>query len=248
MTGLQLALLAIAGVVGGAINAAAGGGSLVTYPALLAVGLSPLAANVTNTVGLTPGYLGGLLGQRSGGSLPEASIRHLVSTSLAGALAGVALLLTAPERLFGVVAPVLVLVATVLLVVQPWLLKALRARGYRGSSRRSVLVATFFGGVYGAYFGAALGVVLLAVYAVTSHASWPRANAVKSWVSLAINLLAALLFLRLAPVHVVPALLLAAGGLLGGYFGGGLTRRIPVAVLRAVTALLGAIAFISLVT
>lgn len=247
MTGAKLALLAVAGFVGGAINAAAGGGSLITYPALLFVGLSPLAANVTNAVGLTPGYLGGVLGQRSSEALPEASLRRLVTTATAGALAGVALLLLAPERLFGVVAPVLVLAATVLLLIQPGLLKALRAKGYRGSSPRAVLVAAFCGGVYGAYFGAALGVVLLAVFAVASTASWPLANAVKTWLSLAINLIAAVLFLALAPVHVVPALVLAVGGLLGGYFGGGITRRVPVPVLRIFTAIIGAVAFIQLV-
>ncbi|MEP7054568.1 MAG: sulfite exporter TauE/SafE family protein, partial [Actinomycetota bacterium] len=190
MTPLELGLLAAAGFVAGAINAAAGGGSLITYPALLAVGLNPLAANVTNTVGLAPGYLGGVFGHRSRTPLPELSLARSVAASVAGAFVGVAVLLNTSERVFRWVVPVLVLVATVLILVQPWLLKAIRSKGYRGSSERAVLLCCFAGGVYGAYFGAAYGVVLLALFAVTSAATWPVANAVKTLLSLAINVIA----------------------------------------------------------
>lgn len=247
MTAAEAAVLALAGFVGGAINAAAGGGSLVTYPALLAVGLQPLAANVTNTVGLTAGYLGGVVGHRSRSSLPEASMRALLAASLAGALLGVAVLLNTAESVFRAVVPVLVLFATVLLLAQRWLLDVLRSKGYRGASRAAVLAAAFAGGVYGAYFGAAYGVVLLAAFAVTSAAAWPVANAVKTLLSLAINVTAAVAYLALAPVSLSHALVLAAGSLLGGYLGGDVARRVPVGALRAFTALLGATAFVILV-
>ncbi|MCU1676997.1 MAG: hypothetical protein JWM93_1755, partial [Frankiales bacterium] len=152
MTPGTVGLLAVAGFAGGAINAAAGGGTLVTFPALLHAGLSPLSANVTNTVGLVPGYLGGVLGhQRRRESLPEVGQRVLAATALAGAALGVALLLSTPETLFKHVAPYLVLVAVVLLLAQKRILAVLRSRGHHGG-RRWVLSAAFAGGVYGAYF------------------------------------------------------------------------------------------------
>ncbi|MDQ1703077.1 MAG: uncharacterized protein QOF57_2329 [Frankiaceae bacterium] len=246
MTPGTAGLLAVAGFLGGAINAAAGGGTLVTFPALLHAGLTPLSANVTNTVGLVPGYLGGVLGhQRGRESLPEVGQRTLALTATAGAAIGVVLLLTTPEKLFTSVAPYLVLVAVVLLLAQKRILAALRARGH-GGGRRWVLAAAFAGGVYGAYFGAALGVLLLALLSITSRAEFPLANAVKTLLAFIVNMLAALAYAVFAPVAWWPALVIAIASTAGGYLGGTVARRIPVLVLRLVTAALGLVAFVTL--
>jgi len=240
-------LLAVAGFLGGAINAAAGGGTLVTFPALLHVGLSPLSANVTNTVGLVPGYLGGVLGhQRRTESLPEVGQRPLALTAIAGAVVGVVLLLTTPEKLFGHVAPYLVLIAVVLLLAQKRILAALRSRGHNGG-RRWVLAATFAGGMYGAYFGAALGVLVLALLSIASRAEFALANAVKTLLAFVINAIAALAYAVFAPVAWWHALVIAVASTAGGYLGGSVARRIPVLVLRLVTAALGLVAFVTLV-
>lgn len=240
-------LVAAAGLVGGAINAAAGGGSLVTFPALLHVGLGPLAANVSNTVGLVPGYLGGVLGHKTRDPLPEVDDRPLLLTGVLGAGAGVLLLLTTPEELFSAVAPVLVLLASALLLGQPWLLPRLRRGGSgSGGSSRAVLGTAFVGSLYGAYFGAALGVLLLALLGLCSRAPWPLANAVKTRLSFVVNLVAAGLFVCLAPVAWSFVLILAVTSSVGGYLGGDVARRIPVPVLRAFTAVLGVVAAVTL--
>ena len=245
-TTAHFALLAVAGFAGGAINAAAGGGTLITFPALLYSGLSPLAATVTNTVGLTPGYLGGVLGHgRRSESLPEASLRALGVTAAAGAAGGVALLLLAPHRLFTDVAPYLILVAVTLLLVQQPILTALRARGHE-ASRAGALAAVFASGVYGAYFGAAMGVLLLALLSVASRAEFALANAVKTALSFVVNILAAIAYAVFAPVAWWHALVIALASTAGGYLGGSLARRIPVVVLRLATAALGAVAFVTL--
>lgn len=235
-----------AGLVGGAINAAAGGGSLITFPALLSVGIAPLPANTTNTVGLVPGYLTGVLGHARRDPLPEVAERPLLLTAVLGALAGVALLLTTPADYFTAAAPVLVLVSSALLLGQRWLLPRLRAEDGAGGRRR-VLAIVFVGSLYGAYFGAALGVLLLALLSVCSRADFPLANAVKTRLSFVVNLVAGLLFAVLAPVHWGFALVLAVTSSAGGYLGGGAARRVPVPVLRGATAALGVATAVSLV-
>lgn len=240
-----MALLACAGFAGGAINAAAGGGTLVTFPALLYIGLSPLSANVTNTVGLVPGYLGGVLGHNRSEPLPEAPHRTLAIDAAAGAMLGVALLLLSPRSVFDTVAPYLVLIAVVLLLAQQSILSAMHRTGRNGGPR-TVRAAAFFGGVYGAYFGAALGVLLLALLSITSRAPFKLANAVKTRLSFVINLLAAIAYAVLAPVVWWAALTVAVSGTAGGYLGGRVARRVPVLVLRLVTAALGAVAFVTL--
>jgi uncharacterized membrane protein YfcA len=234
-------LVGLAGFAGGAINAAAGGGTLVTFPALLHAGLSPLTANVTNTVGLVPGYLGGVVGHRRREPLPEVSHRVLLTASGAGAAVGVALLLLTPERLFTHVAPYLVLVAVVLLLAQRRILAALNRRGHVGSAR-GVTIAVTAAAVYGAYFGAALGVMLVALLSITSRAEFALSNAVKTLLSFAINLVAGLAYAALAPVAWWAALVVAVTSTAGGYVGGSVARRIPVVVLRLITAALGLIA------
>jgi uncharacterized membrane protein YfcA len=224
-------LLGVAGFAGGAINAAAGGGTLVTFPALLSVGLSPLSANVTNTVGLVTGYLGGVAGHGRRDPLPEVGDRTLVGAAAAGAAVGIGCLLSTPESV----------------IAQKPVLAVLRRR--LGSDTRPswVLSAAFAGGVYGAYFGAALGVLVLALLSITSRATFAHANAVKTRLSFVVNVIAAAAFAILAPVAWGPAGVIAVTSTAGGFLGGTAARRIPVRVLRGVTAVLGLIAFVRLV-
>jgi uncharacterized membrane protein YfcA len=170
-----------------------------------------------------------------------------VAAAATGAVVGVACLLSTPESAFTRVAPYLLLVAVTLLIAQKPVLALLRRR--LGSDTRAswVLSAAFAGGVYGAYFGAALGVLLLALLAMTSRAAFAHANAVKTRLSFVVNVIAAAAFAILAPVAWLPAGVIAVSSTAGGFLGGTLARRIPVGVLRAVTAALGLIAFVRLV-
>lgn len=237
MTGGHAAILVAAGFAAGAVNAVGGGGSLISFPALLGVGLGALPANVTNTVGLLPGYFGGTVAYRR-----ELRGQRLVAPSiaaLAGAGAGAALLLETSRHTFDRVVPGLILLACVLLAGQP-----LAARMASRSSERAdrpviVVLIVFAGAVYGAYFGAALGVMLLALLGLTLPESLQRVNALKSWLSLVIAVLGAAVFAAFGPVHWAAAGIVAAASLLGGGFGGRFARRLPDRVLRLLVVALG---------
>ncbi|MEO7519688.1 MAG: sulfite exporter TauE/SafE family protein [Acidimicrobiales bacterium] len=249
MTPAQQALVAAAGFVAGGINGIAGGGSLVSFPALLAVGLPALAANVTSTVGIWPGYLGGVVGFRSEVADQGDRIRSLLPTTLGGAAVGAALLLTTPAGAFAALAPFLVLLACGLFAAQPLLTRRMApppaddgtqppAPPSRGR-RQLVLAASFASAVYGAYFGAGLGVMLLAVLGTLVPDDLVRTSSLRGALSLIINTVAAGLFLVAAPVAWAPAGLLAGGALIGGFAGARLARRVPALVLRAVVITIG---------
>jgi uncharacterized membrane protein YfcA len=170
----------------------------------------------------------------------------LAAVAAAGAAIGVVVLLVTPERVFRGVAPYLILAAVVLLLAQSRILTALRSRGHEGG-RRWVLAATFACSIYGAYFGGALGVLLLALLSIASRADFVLTNAVKALLSLVINVVAALAYAAFAPVVWQAALALAVTSTAGGYLGGTVARHIPVIWLRLVTAALGLVAFVTLV-
>jgi uncharacterized protein len=237
--GHVLLLVAAAGLAG-AVNAAAGGGSLVSFPALLVAGLPALSANVTNTVALCPGYLGGVSGFRADLAGQGPAMRALGGTSALGAGAGVALLEVSPAATFRAVVPFLLLLGCGLLALQSPIARALsRRRGGSPPSRLPVLLATFAAGAYGAYFGAGLGVILLAALGVLISETFQRLNALKAYLSLVINLLAAVLFAVLLPVSWPAVLIMAPSGMLGGRLGASLARRIRPAVLRASVVAIG---------
>lgn len=222
----------------GSVNTVAGGGSLISFPALLAVGLAPVAANVTNTVAVWPGYLGGVVAYRRELAGQRRRGLALSAVSVAGAGAGSALLLLAPARLFVIVAPYLILLATLLLAAQPRLSRALAARrlaeaGRSRGSGRVLVPAVFAAAVYGAYFGAGLGIMLLALLALLIPDTLQRHNGVKVLLSLVINTVALAVFAVFGPVHWTAVLVMAAASLAGGYLGGGVARRLPPTVLRA---------------
>jgi uncharacterized membrane protein YfcA len=225
-----IALLA-AGGCAGAVNAVAGGGSLISFPALLAVGYSPIAANVTNQVGLVPGYLGGSLGYRAELAGQRGRARALGVTGSLGAAAGSALLLLAPAHSFKVIVPYLVLAACALLALQPVLTRA--AGRHRTEHPGAPLHAgVFAASVYGGYFGGALGIVLLAILGALLSDGLQRLNALKGLLSLIVGVVGAINFALFGPVHWGAAALIAAGALIGGRAGAGLARRLRPDVLR----------------
>ena len=257
MTPGDLLLIAVAGLGAGAVNGMAGGGSLVSYPALLATGHSALVANVTNTVGILPGYAGGAAGFRGELKSQRARVREFTPLALLGGLAGAGLLLTTPEDVFDGVAPILIIAACLLFAVQPLLSKAIaRRRASAGliaadpaepePAHRPVPIsakaAVFVASVYGGYFGAGLGVIYLAVLGTVLPDPLPKINSLRGVMSLVVNALAVLLFGIAADVAWDAAGVLAATSLVGGYIGARTALRLPAPVLRGVVLLFGVVA------
>ena len=241
---LDLALLALAALAGGAVNALAGGGTLITFPALIAVGLPALNANVTNTVALVPGYLGGATAQRDDLSGQRRRVAVAAVPAVAGGLVGGALLLWTGATLFEALVPWLILAATALLAAEPWLGKsaARRLQSPRANERphlAGVGAAAFAGSVYGGYFGAGLGIILLALFSLLLPDSLKRINALKQTVSLLANGAAAVLFATTGDVVWAAAAVMAVGALLGGALGGRFAGRVRADILRAVIVALG---------
>ena len=227
-------LLAGAGVAAGAVNAVAGGGSLISFPALLGAGLAPLSANATNIVAVLPGYVGGVAAYRRELEGQRGRAERLGVVSAFGAAAGAVLLLVTPARFFEEVVPFLVLAACGLLAAQP-----LFRPHPGGPDRRGLTPATFGAAVYGGYFGAALGVMLLAVLGAMTGEDLQRANALKAVLSLVIGVVAAILLGIFGPVDWAAAGVVAAGSLVGGRVGGALARRLDPAALRWAVVAIG---------
>ena len=227
-------LLAAAGFAAGSINAVAGGGSLVSFPALVASGLPPLAANVTNTVSVWPGYLGSAAAYRREVLDQRDRALRLVATAVAGGAVGSVILLTAPDAVFEAIVPLLILLGCALLAVQPRVSARVAARAAAGGRSRSVdlHVATFLAAVYGAYFGGGLGVILLGVLGIFLSDHLQRTNALKSALSLVINTVALLAFAVFAPVDWGSVAVVAPASLIGGYVGAGFARRLGATTLR----------------
>ena len=239
MDAAEIAMIAGAALAGGAVNAIAGGGSLITFPTLVAAGLSPVLASVTNTVALCPGYLGATLAQRKdlAGQGKRAAV--LLPVGALGGVAGALLLLHTNPRTFDVIVPFLILVAAILIGTQERLRAKLAAR--TPMKRPEVLAALPLGlaAIYGGYFGAGMGVMILAVLGVMVDDSLVRINALKQTVSLSVNVAAALVFVIVADVDWTVTAVMAGAALAGGVVGGALSTRIPPAVLRWTVVLIG---------
>ncbi|MGH3981272.1 MAG: sulfite exporter TauE/SafE family protein [Pseudonocardiaceae bacterium] len=233
MPPVDLALLLAAGVASGAVNAVAGGGSLLLFPALLAVGFPPLAANVTNSIIQCPGYVGLALGSHRELRGQWGRVLSTTGVAVAGSLLGSLLLLALPTEVFDAVVPALVALASVLLGVQPWLSRWIGEPHPDAPDRRAFLLpAVFFAAIYGGYFGGALGVILIAVLAVAAHDDLRRLNAVKGMLSLIISVVSVAVFAIGAPVDWSIVALLAPTTLVGGFLGAKLAGRLPAPVLR----------------
>lgn len=256
----QVALVVLAGTWAGIINAIAGSGTLVTFPVLLAVGFAPVSATMTNAVGLSVGGLTGVLGYRRELAGQGRRIALLLPASLLGALGGAWLLLRLPEDLFETVVPVLVVLALVLVVLQPPLQRRLRARTpaagagpSRGwPSRRAAALAVLGAGVvgvYGGYFTAAQGIMLLAVVGALVVEELQRLNALKNVLATGVNLVAAGTYAVVGGDRVDwrVAAILAGSSLAGGWLGARFGRRLPAPVLRGVIVVVGLAAVVVLV-
>ena len=237
---LQATGLGAAAFVAGAINAVAGGGSLVSFPALVAAGYASKVANVTNTVALWPGYVGGSIGYRSELRRQRRTVAALSLPSVLGAVAGSAILLATPTKAFDVIVPFLIVTACLLMAVQDRL-AAWAARHSLGGDGVSaaVLVATFLLAIYGAYFGAGLGIMLLAALGILMPDDPQHSNALKGMLSLIINAAAVVYFAAFGPVRWEPAAVMAVGAIAGGYLGVGVARRLGKRWLRAVVIAYG---------
>ncbi|GIG00918.1 sulfite exporter TauE/SafE family protein [Catellatospora citrea] len=238
----------LAGMAAGGINAVVGSGTLVTFPVLLALGYPPVVANVSNTVGLVPGSLSGAYAYRKGLAGHAPLLLRLGTASVLGALLGAVLLLWLPPGAFNAIVPVLIGLALVLVILQPRLARSLAHR--RPESDRRVgpllLLGVFGAGVYGGYFGAAQGVLLLGLLGVLLSTDLQWVNGIKNVLAALVNGVAAVLFIALGMVAWQPALLIAAGSVVGGLIGGRWGRRLPPAVLRALIVVIGLVAMIKL--
>ena len=227
-------LLAGAGIAAGAVNAIAGGGSLITFPTLIGIGLPSVEANVTNSVSVFPGYVSSVAGSRADLAGQRRRISRALPAAVLGSAAGCALLLLTPARAFELVVPFLVLGAAATLAFQG------RLRGLVGhpralSPRRAGLTlqaVVFVGAVYGGYFGAALGVMYVAALALILDEPLNRINALKNVLSAVVGLVTLVVFAFFARVDWSAALTLAPATIIGGYAGARLARRLPAGVLR----------------
>ncbi len=245
MNALSALAIAGAGMAAGAINVVVGSGTLITFPTLLAFGYSPLVANVSNTVGLVPGAVSGVHAYRRELSGQGRRAAFLGIFSSAGAVIGALLLLRLPETSFRRVVPYLILLACVLVALQPFLARWLRPTdppvrrfGHRG---QILYVAIFATGIYGGYFGAAQGVILISLLAIFIEDRLQRLNAIKNVLAGLANAVAGVIFALSGHVSWVAAGLLAVGSAVGGQVGGRLGRRLPGPVLRGAVVVVGTV-------
>jgi len=249
VSALECVLVLAAGVFAGTINTVVGSGTLVTFPVLLAVGYGPVVANVSNTLGLVPGSVSGAIGYRAELAGQRRRILVLGSASLLGGIAGAALLLSLPGSAFEAIVPALIALALVLVVLQPRLARMLAARRPARPHGGPPLWAGVFGtGVYGGYFGAAQGVILLAICGIAIPEHLQRLNALKNVLAALVNGVAALVFVVFASVAWLPVLLLAVGSAAGGQLGARIGRSLSPDVLRGVIVVVGVAAIVQLVT
>ncbi len=248
MSLLECLLVLAAGVFAGTINTVVGSGTLVTFPVLLAVGYGPVTANVSNTLGLVPGSISGAIGYRAELAGQRRRILTLGSASVLGGILGAVLLLSLPSDAFEAIVPVLIALALVLVIVQPRLARALAARRevVRPHGGPLLWSGVFGTGVYGGYFGAAQGVILLALTGIAIPEDLQRVNALKNVLAAIVNGVAAVVFIFFASVAWLPALLLAAGSTVGGLLGARIGRSLSPAVLRGVIVVVGAAAIVQL--
>jgi uncharacterized membrane protein YfcA len=240
---LQVVLVTLAAVAGGAVNALAGGGTLITFPVLTAIGIPALAANITNTVALCPGYLGGTYAQLEDLRTYKRQIWVLGVTGVVGGIAGGILLLNTGEKAFRFLVPYLILFATGLMAIQGplrnWLLRRSNGQGSGKWGEIGVVASVFLASIYGGFFGAGLSVIVIAVLALVLEGSLTSINALKQWVAFCVNIAAAIFFLFSGKIVWWAMAVMAVGSLAGGNLGGRMANRIRPGVLRAIVITVG---------
>ena len=243
MSILEVILVGLAAVAGGAVNALAGGGTLITFPMLTAIGIPPVAANITNTVALCPGYLGGTFAQLRDLRGYERQAWLLAPTGVIGGIVGGILLLKTGEHAFRFMVPYLILFATGLMAVQVplrnWLVRRSQGQGSGKWGEVGIILSMFLASIYGGFFGAGLSVIVIAVLALVLEGELNRLNALKQLVSFCVNIAAAIFFLFSGKIVWWAMLVMAVGALVGGNLGGRLAGRIRPIVLRSMVVTVG---------
>jgi uncharacterized membrane protein YfcA len=256
MTGWEMLAVAAAGFAAGGINAVVGSGTLVSFPVLLAVGLPPVSATISNSLGLVAGNLSGAVGYRRELTGQRRLLLRLLPGSVLGALTGAFLLLQLPASAFEAIVPVLIGVAVVLVAVQPMVQRRLAVSGgadtaapVRGGRLAALFAGAYATGAYGGYFAASQGVLQIGIFGLLLHESLQRLNALKNVLTLTVNSVAAGAYVVVATDRIVwwAAGLLAAGSLAGGAVSSRYGRRLPSAVLRTAIVVLGVVAIVVLV-
>ncbi|MCC9312392.1 sulfite exporter TauE/SafE family protein [Kitasatospora sp. RB6PN24] len=249
MTPWQGLAVFAAGAGAGTINVIVGSGTLITFPVLLAIGLPPVTANVSNTLGLVPGSVSGAIGYRRELVGQRRRLLRLGLASLLGGLLGALLLTRLPGSAFNAIVPVLILLALVLVVIQPRVARAVAARGgdtAHPDGSLGLILGIFCCGIYGGYFGAAQGVLMLALMGMLLRDDLQRMNAVKNVLAMIVNAVAAVFFMFTTHLDWLAALLIAAGSTIGGLIGAKVGRRLPPITLRTLIVLVGLAAVIKL--
>jgi uncharacterized membrane protein YfcA len=242
MTPIEAGTILAAGVAAGTINTIVGSGTLITFPTLLALGYAPYNANVSNTVGLVPGSVSGSVAYRRELTGQRARALRLAAVTGAGGLTG-ALLLRAAPGAFEAIVPILIGVALVLVVIGPWMNRTLAAHRHAAADRGLPLtLAMFATSIYGGYFGAGQGIIMIALLTTFLPDHIQRLNALKNVLGAVTNGVAAVLFALIAPVHWDVVVLIAGGAILGGQIGARIGRRLPPPLLRGVIICVGLVA------
>jgi uncharacterized membrane protein YfcA len=244
----EVLAIALAGLAAGTINTVVGSGTLITFPVLLAFGYAPVTANVSNTIGLVPGSLSGAVGYRRELAGQGRRVLVLGTAAVLGGITGAVLLLLLPASAFKAIVPVFIAIALVLAVLQPRLNRLLAARRARGAHGRGVVVALaiYATGVYGGYFGAAQGILLLGILGVALAQDLHRTNALKNVLAGLVNGVAGVYFVFAAHVEWAPAAIIAGASILGGQLGARYGRRLPPAALRALIVVVATTAIVRL--
>jgi uncharacterized protein len=245
----EIACIALAGMAAGTINTVVGSGTLITFPVLLAFGYPPVTANVSNTIGLVPGSVSGAIGYRRELAGQRTRALQLGSMSVLGGITGAVLLLVLPSSAFKAIVPVFILAALVLTVMQPritvWLARREIALDRPGHPLTAV--AIYLTGVYGGYFGAAQGIMLLAILGVALAQNLHRTNALKNVLAGLVNGVAGVVFVFAAHVAWGPAVIIALASIVGAQLGARYGRRLPPGALRALIVVVGISAIVQLI-
>jgi uncharacterized protein len=245
----EVLAIAMAGLLAGAINTMVGSGTLITFPVLLAFGYAPVTANVSNTVGLVPGSLSGALGYRRELAGQRGRVVRLGAASVLGGITGAALLLVLPAAAFKAIVPTFIAIALLLVVAQPRVSALLAKRAIDPERRGGVLtsLALYAVGIYGGYFGAAQGILLLGILGLALKQDLHRTNALKNVLAGLVNGVAGVLFIAAAHVEWGPAALIACGSIAGAQLGARYGRKLPPSALRGLIVVVGIAAIVRLV-
>ena len=242
----EIVAIVLAGFVAGTVNAVVGSGSLLTFPVLLSFGFAPVVANVSNTVGLFFGNISGVVGYRRELRGQGRRFAWLALSAVAGAILGATLLLTLPQRVFAIVVAPLIIGATALVIVQPWLTRHIHQRDATRGVGFVLPIGVFATAVYGGYFGAAQGVMLISLLAVILSDTLQRLNALKNAIIMLVNGVSSVIFVAVAHVSWEAAGLIALSSVAGGQVGSATGRRLPPRALRGLIVVGGAVAVIRL--